>query len=222
MKSLATFVAGVALALSANADTKSFSFDTGLLGTPFSNQTGSLGLFNSSSGTLTGVSFSVSGSESTALFLTNNTPVSQTATATSTVNLFFGSDLGALTGLLLAASPLSLSANTGAVTLAAGTTPFVLQTAGSKPVNVSSIQSAFANIGGGNFPVTCSSTSSFVVSGPGVGNISATQDPRAGCGLAVVYTFTPTVNGVPEPASLALFGAALAGLALVRRKSQKA
>lgn len=226
MKSFATFLAGTALALCANAATVSFNFGSPTLGlqTTEINQSGVLGLFNSSLGTLTGVSFSVSGAESTSLSLTNGARGPQTTTAFSTVELTFGSTLGALNVLLLNANPFILSASPGSVTLAAGTTQSfgpLTNSFTNTPVNVSGIQGSFANVGGGTFNVGCTSLSGLSLRGGG-GNISSTQATQAACGAQVVYTFTPTVNRVPEPGSLALFGAALAGLALVRRKSQKA
>lgn len=227
MKSFAAFIAGTALALSANAATVSFNFGSPTLGlqTTEINQFGVLDLFNSSLGTLTGVSFSLSGAESANISLTNTILRAQDVSATAEVNLNFGSSLGALNALLVGASPFRLSATTGLITLFGGATQAfgpLVSSFSNTAVSVSGIQGSFAQAGGGNFNVTCNSSSSFRLAG-GFGRVDATQATQAACGAAVTYTYTPAVvTSVPEPGSLALFGAALAGLAVIRRKAKRA
>ena len=224
-KQIATLFIGSVLAIGAQASSVSFNF-TNPLETTELNQTGNLGLFDSTLGTLTGVSLSFIGSNSTLISLTNNAAQSQRVRATSTTDLNFGSSLAALQTLIAAANPVaSLSATTGLQTVNSGATVSFGPFTGSQTVTWTSeldaILGSFAQAGGGLFALSCTSESGLAIQGGG-GNVSSKQETQANCGGAITYTYDPATTKVPEPESLLLVGIALTALSLIRRRAAKA
>ncbi len=177
-----------------------------------------LNKFDSALGTLTGATLNIFGAATTTISLTNNAAQAQTARATSFVNLaWFSGDAG-IDAILT--DDITINFTTGAAqSYAVGQTRSFgpLTGDGTFSYDLSGVLAAIT--GAGSFGITCQSESGVTTLGGG-GNVASRQSTQAGCGAEIIYTFdaTPPPPRVPEPASLALVGLALAGVAAASRR----
>lgn len=209
-------VAAMLGSFGANAATVSYSFGIPLALTPVDiSPTGSLALFDSNLGILTGVDLRLSSGASLSFSATNVSAETRQANVTQSIDIFWNSGNVTVDSEIFAATT-SFFASSGPVDFAAGQTlnfgPF--SASDSDLYNPQSFVASLQAAGGGNFTLTCSSLTGMRVTGGG-GNVVPTQSATAGCGAEVVYTYSE--NQVPEPGTLLLAGLALAGLGAVRR-----
>ena len=226
IKKLFLALTAIAAATGAHASTVSYEYGMPLaLATTEINQTGSLSLFDSSLGTLTGASLQVFGGAMFGFSGTSRSRGVEDATITSPTSLRWSTSLGALSPFLTTvADRIDLSASSGELEYAVGQTrdfgPFVQN--GSHVDDLATILASLQATGGGNFDVTCRTVSGLQVLGGG-GNINTTQSTSAACGARITYAFdAPVVSQVPEPGSLYLMGMALAGAGFVARRRKQA
>ncbi|MBU6260232.1 MAG: choice-of-anchor E domain-containing protein [Burkholderiales bacterium] len=223
MLKITTAALATLTAFAAHASTVSYSFQDPLAKTEI-NQSGNLNLFDSTLGTLTGATLTLDGANSTTFTLTNTSATAVTVKAQGETDLSFNSTLAQLDALMQPSNPLILLDPLVTETLAVGasySTPSPLTALANPNFDLSSILSDLSVGGGGTFGLSCSSATYLNLKVTG-GNVSDNQTTQASCGASITYTYTQAAPpaAVPEPGSLALVGAALAGIALaVRRRA---
>ena len=214
---VAALLAGIGVA-SATTITTSASYGVG--GTPQLtdwSQVLTVNPFNTALGTLTGVSITLDSSGAFSGAVKNTSATPQNFKVTEDVNLS-GSSSNAGISAIIGTLTQDLVVTQTYTALGSGTSaafgPF-------GPTSTASATSTnFAAFESGPISTTITTATGTTVIGGG-GNITNNINTKAGATLTVVYTYTPAVvpPPVPEPASLMLVLAGMAGTLLLRRRS---
>ena len=219
IKQLALAAGAAMLGLSAQAATVTYSF-TNLFENTEISQTGSLGLFESNLGTLTGATLIVDGGlQGTIQLALGNSETPTSVRGTTVSDIGFNSSLAAIDALFSGLSDLQLGYTTGFQLMSPNSTynSPLLSDSDSLSFNISNT-SALSAAGGGNFTLSCDSISGLTITG-GAGFSGGSQATQGRCGAQIVYTYDAGPPGqVPEPATLGLVGLALLGAAGARRR----
>lgn len=206
--------------------------------TDYSNAKQSLALFNSTLGTLTSVTISGAFGFTSNLTVTNIAAGQSSGSAKVESAAAFGSDTPTINAVIQNLLDTIGSATVGSATInpAAfdlyGTTQTYSLAAGGTVKLMSNVSthtngpitdtnaadlSAFEAAGGGMFNVLFSTATGTNLSNTG-GNTSASQVTTATGTVKIVYTYNTKPTNTPEPATLALIGSGVLGIAATRRR----
>jgi hypothetical protein len=215
MKKLLAAAALAALSIgSAQADTVSFSDSFGLFTTNWTENL-SLSKFDTSLGTLNSVTFTYGGMISTVFKLESLDNANANVTATANGTLTFGGPISDVLNISGSTSKL-LSAFDGLIDFGGTSGGSVGPVVGdnSKSLMLVSGLGAFEGVGTYDILVAAAGLSN----ASGAGNLISQINTEAQADITVTYDYTKQTTNVPEPASMALVGLGMMGLAAIRRR----
>lgn len=220
-------MAGIFACCSAVAGAATVSYEAGLplIEDPAEiDRSYSLGLFDSTLGSLTGVSLELFGSATFSLVVFNPGAQSQQLSLVASQRQSWGSNLPGLAALL-ATEPVDLSFSSGLFAVGPGGSQSFgpVARSGSRTLDAAgllALGNSLSAPGGGSFNLNCRSISDLTVTGGG--GIQVPFSSTAGCGARLVYTYEPATGAVPLPGTAALAGLGLLALALNSRRQRPA